>query len=149
MRMTRRMPHTRWVASLGGRLKLPNKKHHPEVQPTRNVSVERMEDTQGNHNRIRLSHNGEKNFLEPHPRTEERPFPHFQSRCVADTLFGPFRLGDDGWDDTVQRETRGSEEEERGGGHPGQDGETERIGGSVDELLGKGFDWFGHFVVVR
>jgi len=49
----------------------------------------------------------------------------------------------------VQREAEGSEEEERGGGHPSQDGETEGVGGTVDELLGEGFDWFDHFIVVR
>jgi len=43
MRVTKRMPHTRWVASRGGRLKLPNRKRHPKVQPTRNVSVKRMD----------------------------------------------------------------------------------------------------------
>ena len=39
MRMTRRMPHTIWVASRDGRLKPPDKKHHPKVQPTRSGSV--------------------------------------------------------------------------------------------------------------
>ena len=33
-------------------------------------------------------------FREPRlSRTEERPFPHFQVRCVAETVSGPFRLG--------------------------------------------------------
>lgn len=48
----------------------------------------------------------------------------------------------------MQREAKCSEEEERGGGHPRQDGETERVGCTVDELLSEGFDWFGHLVAV-
>jgi len=88
-----------------------------------------------------------RSYLEPHPCTEERPFPHFQAGFVADTIFGPLRLGDDGRADTVQREAEGSEEEERGGGHPGEDGETERVSGTVDELLSKGFNRCGHVVV--
>ena len=73
-----------------------------------------MEDTQKIQNRISFSRNGGNNLSKPHPRTKECPFPHLQGRRVADILSGPFRLGDDGWDDTVQRETKGSEEEERG-----------------------------------
>lgn len=77
----------------------------------------------------------------------ERPFPHLQSGCVIDALSGPFRLGDDGWEDTVQGEASGSEEEERRGGHPGQEGKAEWIRGTVDELLSEGFDWLGCHVV--
>ena len=91
---------------------------------------------------------GEGISVKPHPCTKERPFPHLQARCDADTLLGPFRLGDDGRADTVQDEAEASEEEERGRGHSGQDGEAERVGGTVDKLLSEGFDWFGHFVGV-
>ena len=83
----------------------------------------------------------------PHLCTVEHPFPHLQSRYFADVLFGPFRVGDGGGDQAVNREAEGSEEPERGGGNPGQDRETEWVCCAVNELLGEGLDRFGHVVV--
>jgi len=76
--------------------------------------------------------------------TTEHPFPHLQGRCVTDTLPGPLRLGGGGREDTVQLEAEGPEEGERGAGRSGQDSETEWGGDTVDELLSKGFNLFGH-----
>lgn len=91
--------------------------------------------------------NGE-SCWEPHLCTVVHPFPHFQCRYITDALSGPFRLGDGGRDDAIQHEAEVSEEEEeRGGGDPGQDGEAEWVGDRVDELLGEGFGRFVHVVV--
>jgi len=41
------MPRTRYIASRGGRLKLPSRRYRPKARPTRNVSVEKR--TGGSH----------------------------------------------------------------------------------------------------
>ena len=82
-----------------------------------------------------------------HLCTVEHPFPHLQSRRFADAPLGPFRLGDDSRQQTVDREAEASEEPERGGGNPSQDRETERVCCAVNELLGESFDGFSHGVV--